>query len=181
MGRLSASTLVLAIGALAALGLSACGGSGGADLLPGATASQITANLDQVQQLVAEGECIGAANSAAEVSAQVDALGGVDKKLKQALREGADRLSEVVATCEEKEEEPTEAIETAETPEPEEKNKKPAKNKPEKETKEPPEEEAPTQNNGEGKGAEGGNGQEPPVETGPPSGGVGPGSPAGEE
>ena len=83
------------------MALAACGSGGDADLLPGNTAQEISENLDSVQQLVDEGECIGAEDAAAEVSAQVDALGGVDKKLKQALQEGAARLNEVVAGCEE--------------------------------------------------------------------------------
>ena len=58
-------------------------------LLPGATAKEITENLDTVKQLASEGECIGAADAAEEVSAQVEALDGVDPKLKQALERGA--------------------------------------------------------------------------------------------
>lgn len=139
VGRLRALPLALALVAVAALGLSACGG-GDADLLPGDTAKEITSNLDQVRELVSEGECVGAADAAQEVSAQVAALGGVDKKLKQALREGATRLNEVVANCEEAPEEETEpAVETAIEPEAEEEDEK---EKPEKQKQPKPEEEA---------------------------------------
>ena len=193
MGRLRASLLALALGLAAAVALSACGSGDSAKLLPGATASQITSNLDQVQELVGEGECIGAQNAAAAVSEQVEELNGVDTKLKQALSEGANRLNEVVSSCEEEagpseaeeEAEEQEALEATENEEAE-KTEKPAKeknkpeNKPEKEAKEPKEE------------------KEPPVEHEPPAqeeedeappaepdggagaGGVGPGAPAGE-
>jgi outer membrane biosynthesis protein TonB len=170
MGRLSAALLALLLAAVAALGLAACGGSD-ADLLPGDTASEITSNLDQVRNLVAEEECEGAADAAQEVSAQVDALGGVDEKLKQALQKGATRLNEVVAECEEAPEEETEpAVETAVEPEDEEEEKK---EKPEKDEKEKPEkdgeeeaEEAetptpPSQAEGKAKGQE-------PEQTSPP-------------
>lgn len=177
--------LALALGAVAAMALVSCGGGGDADLLPGETASEINSNLDQVEQLVSEGDCVGAEDATAEVSAQVEALTGVDSRLKQALSEGAARLSEVVAGCEEvTSEETTEAIETAEEPETEKKNEKPEKSKPDKKAEEPVETENPSlppQANGEGKGPEEGNSEGPPAETGPPSGGVGPSAPAGEE
>jgi septal ring-binding cell division protein DamX len=190
MGRLRASLLALALGLAAAVALSACGSGGNAKLLPGATASQITSNLDQVQELVGEGECIGAQNAAAAVSEQVEELNGVDAKLKQALSEGANRLNEVVSSCEEEtgpseaeeqaeEQEGLEAAEEEET----EKTKKPAKekNEPEKEAKEPKEEKEPPVK------------PEPPVQEeqseAPPAepgggagaGGVGPGAPVGED
>src|SRR5260221_14294421 len=100
MGRLSRSPLALALGAVAALGLVACGSGGGTDLLPGRTASEINSNLDQVQALGSEGDCIGAENAAQAVNAQADALGAVDKKPKQAPREGTTRPTQAVAACE---------------------------------------------------------------------------------
>ena len=188
MGRPSAPLLVLAAAVLAAVALSACGDSG-ADLLPGKTASEIEANLDEVARLAGEGECVGAADAAQEVSAEVDALGNVDAKLKQALGEGASRLNEVVAGCEEEpaeqEElepvEPEEEAETAEKPKQgkgAEKKAKPEKEEPDEEAKEP-EEEATPPSTGKAKGAEKGQGPEgtgPPGVTEPPSGGVGPGT-----
>jgi hypothetical protein len=100
MRQPAAFALVLALGAVAAVGLASCGGED-AKLLPGTTAQEITENLDTVQQLAAEGECVGAADAAQEVSNEVEALGGIDPKLKQALQRGAAQLSEVVTTCEE--------------------------------------------------------------------------------
>jgi outer membrane biosynthesis protein TonB len=184
MGRLSAPLLALALAAVAALGLVACGSSDSADLLPGDTASEITSNLDQVEQLAGEGDCIGAADAAQAVSAQVEALGGVDKKLKLALQEGATRLNEVVAGCEEApvEEEELPAIEPAEELEEVEEKEKPEKQeKPKKEAEEPEETETeptlPPQAEGKAKGQEKGE-AEAPVESGggTPSGGVGPGA-----
>jgi hypothetical protein len=193
MPRLPASLLALGL-AVAALGLVACGGED-AKLLPGETAREITANLETVKQLTDEGDCLGAESAAAQVSEQVEELGGVDRKLKQALQEGAARLNEVIADCEET---ATEAISPAEIPAEDEAEEKPSKaDKREekeraKEEKEPPpateETEGaphlPPQAKGEGKGLENGNvppeagGEEGPAEA--PSGGVGPGSPAGE-
>ena len=109
MARLSASLLAFLAVAGAALGLSACGGGSDAKLLPGTTANQINANLDQVRSYVSEGECLSAEDAVATVMDEVDGLGGVDAKLKAALKEGATRLSEVVAACEEEGEEDEEA------------------------------------------------------------------------
>jgi outer membrane biosynthesis protein TonB len=188
MGRLSASLLALALSAVAALGLVACGSGDSADLLPGSTASEITANLDRVEQLANEEDCSGAAEAAESVSVQIEELGGVDGELKQALREGAARLNEVVAGCEETTvEETTPAIAPAEEPEEIEKPEKAVKpEKPKKEAEEAPEETTPAlppQAEGEAKGHEKQEEEAPPVESdgGTPSGGVGPGEPAGGE
>jgi TolA-binding protein len=191
VARLSATFLALVLGASAALGLVACG-EGGADLLPGSTASEINANLDKVRELVDEQECVGAEAAAQEVSSEVDALGGVDEQLKQALHEGATRLNEVVASCEEAtvEEETEPAIEPAEELEEVEKEKpdKPAKAKKEAEGEAEETETTPTlppQAEGKAKGHETPEEEVPPVETGSgggtPAGGVGPGEAAGGE
>lgn len=189
MARLSAFLVALALAATAASGLVACGGGKDAELLSGGTASEINANLDQVEQLVSEGDCVGAADAAQAVSSQVEALEGVDARLKQALGEGAARLNEVVAGCEEEaaEEETVPSIEEAE--EPEEEEKKPAKpEKPKAEEEEEPEETStaptlPPEAEGKAKGHEKQEEEVPPVEPGggTPSGGVGPGTPAGSE
>jgi outer membrane biosynthesis protein TonB len=190
MARLSASLLVLALLALAALGLSACGDSGGADLLPGSTASEITSNLDQVKELATAGDCVGAEDAAQAVSSQIEELGGVDKKLKQTLREGATRLNEVVAGCEEVEtEETVPAVEPAEELEEEPKEKSEKAAKPDKAEKEEEAAEktettpvSPPQGEGEAKGGEKSEEEVPPAETGGTSaGGIGPGAPAGSE
>jgi outer membrane biosynthesis protein TonB len=186
MGRLSASLLALSLGAVAALGLAACGSGGKADLLPGTTASEITSNLDQVESLATAGDCVGAEDAAQAVSAQIEALGGVDKKLKLALQEGAARLNEVVAGCVEapEEEATSPAIDEAEeSPEAPEKKQKPEK--PKKEVEEAPAETtpaSPTKSEGEAKTPEESEAEVPPAESGgTPSGGVGPGEPAGSE
>jgi flagellar biosynthesis GTPase FlhF len=105
--QLAISTLALALGAAAALGLVSCGGGEDAKLLPGNTAAEITENLDRVKQYAEEGECVGAEDAVAEVNAQVEGLTGVDPKLVEALERGSTRLSEVVASCQEEE---TEAV-----------------------------------------------------------------------
>lgn len=182
------TAFMLAMTALAALAtsLSACGSSD--DLVPVTTAKQINANLDEVQTLVGEGDCEGASEVANSVTDQVAELSGVAKQLKEALDEGAARLSEVVAACEEEpaeteeeaalreaEESEREAEEEAEDAQQEKAEKgKPEKEKPEKETgppAEPPE--PPGQEKKEEKEAV------PPAEEseGPGnSGGVGPGA-----
>jgi hypothetical protein len=197
VGRLRAPLLALVLGAVAALGLVACGSGGSADLLPGATASEITENLDTVKELSAEGECIGAENAAQEISTQIDALGGVDKQLKQVLREGAERLTQVVEECVEPVEEEVEpAIEAEEEVEPPGKSEKPEKEgeaKAKQEAEEPPAEgegnpNLPPQAKGKAKGKDGepGPSEAPPAETegggtGAPSGGIGAGEPAAGE
>lgn len=101
MGRLSALVLALVLGGAGAVALVSCGGGSDAKLLPGSTASQIESNLDQVQQLVAARDCVGAEDAVAAVTAEVEELSDVAAKLKAALQEGAAKLSEVVSRCEE--------------------------------------------------------------------------------
>lgn len=189
MHRASITSLFLAAGLSIVLGLTACGGED-AKLLPGETAREITANLDTVQQLAGEGDCLGAESAAQQVGEQIEALEGVDAKLKRALEQGAVRLQEVIVSCEESS---SEAIAPAEIPtELEEEDEKPREDKEKKpkpqEEEEGSEEEGsslPPQAKGEGKGLEEGKGQ-PPAEEAPEestpessSGGVGPGAPAG--
>jgi len=183
MGRLTALFLAFALGIAGAVGLVSCGGGKSADLLPGTTADQIESNLDQVDELAAEEDCVGAEDAVAAVTAEVEELEGVDLKLKAALQEGAAKLSEVVSRCAEEttSEETEPALETNVEPEVED-EKKPKKEKPEKEEKEPAEKEEPAEEGPElppqanGKGEEKGGG-EPPAESEeetPSSGGVGP-------
>jgi hypothetical protein len=180
--------LSLALTAAAAVALAACG-SENAKLLPGQTAREITVNLDTVKQLAGEGDCVGAESAAEQVGEQIEALEGVDHKLKRALEEGAARLEEVVGGCEESSSEaiapavvPSEPEEGEEekAPKGKEKEEGEAKGK-EEEVKEPP---PPPQPKGEAKGPENGSGppatEEAPEESSEgPSGGVGPGAPAG--
>ncbi len=190
----AAFALALALGALAAIALVSCGGGEDAKLLPGNTAQEISENLDSVKQFVGEGECVGAENAAQEVSAQVENLGGVDEKLKQALQRGAEKLNEVVVACEEAE---TEAVApAAEAPSTEEEDELPpglekkAEKEQEKEEK-ALEKEAEKQEKEEEKEAppatpttptETTPAEPPPSEGGGTgaSGGVGPGAPVGE-
>jgi hypothetical protein len=137
--QLVISTLALALGAAAALGLASCGGGEDAKLLPGNTAAEITENLDQVKQYAEEGECVGAEDAVSEVNTQVEGLSGVDPKLVEALERGATRLSEVVATCQEEdtevvppEDEVTTTEETEETPPGQEKKEEKEREKEEK-------------------------------------------------
>jgi hypothetical protein len=192
MGRPSQSLPALALAILVALAVSSCGGEN-AQLLPGETARDITANLDTVRKLADEGDCLGAESAALQVSEQVEALGGIDTKLKRALEQGAARLNEVVASCEEGEAEEgatTAAPTEAEGAEEEKAAKKEAKER-EKEEREREKEERggegageptptlPPQAKGEAKGKEGGNAPGGGEEGGgeDSSGGVGPGTP----
>jgi hypothetical protein len=197
MRRAPAPLLALGLGVAVALALVSCGGED-AQLLPGETAREITANLDAVQQLADEGDCAGAEAAAQQVSEQVEGLSGVDPKLKRALEAGAARLSEAIAGCEEEveavapdltapETEPPPAEAEQEAKEREKEEKEAAKER-EKEEKEAEKEEAkqeeepslPPQAEGEGKGLEEGGGPPPSEEAQgeAPAGGVAAGSPA---
>lgn len=140
--RLATMRLLTAslLAAFLAAWLSSCGGKD-AQLLPGETAREITANLDTVRSLADEGDCEGAQAATEQVGLQIEAL-NVDAELKQALNEGATRLDEVVATCvPEISEETVEALpEPAEEPG---KEKKEKKAKDEEKGAEPDEEQAP--------------------------------------
>jgi membrane protein involved in colicin uptake len=103
IGRVRAAALILAALAVGLL-LSACGGGGNGELLPGTTADQITSNLDQVRESYESGDCEKAENAVAQVSTEVDDLNKVDVELKKALKNGALKLSEVVNSCGEAEE-----------------------------------------------------------------------------
>ncbi len=189
MGRLARTSIAAALAALAVAALSSCGEED-AKLLPGETAREITANLDSVQQLADEGDCLGAESAAMQVSEQIEALSGVDQKLKQALRDGANRLNEVVDECEgeseeavapaeipteeENEEEPDRAAAKKEEKEEEKAEKKQEKEE-RKEEKAPPPAAAPP--SGEQGPPETPPGQTPPAQEEAPSGGVEPASP----
>lgn len=195
MPRSPRALLLLALtGAVALLPLG-CGGED-AKLLPGETAREITANLDTVQQLSGEGDCLGAESAAQQVDEQIEALRGVDPKLKRALEDGAQRLEEVISECDEEaetlappttEEETTPAESEKEAKEREKEEEKAEKDAQKEEERRQKEEETaeegnpslPPQAKGEGKGLEEGKG--PPVEESgetpsEDSGGVSPGS-----
>jgi hypothetical protein len=184
MGRLSAFLIALALSVALAVGVSACGSSGD-DLLPGTTASEINSNLDEVQALVGEGDCSGASEAANTVTDQVAELNGVAKELKEALDEGAARLNEVVAACQEV---PSEAEEEAtalgaeeaerEADEEAAREEKPDKEKPGKEKAEKEPEPAAEETEPPGQEKKEEKEEAPPVEpeTGGNSGGLGPGA-----
>ena len=196
MPRVAAAPLALALGLAAALTLAACGGGSDAKLLAGNTAQEIRENLDSVQRLVDEGECVGAEDAALSVSSQVEAVEGVDPKLKQLLQEGAARLNEVVDQCEEPEatveetvppptESPEEKAKAEEESEKEQKEVEKEQEKTEKEAEkeqqevEKEQEKAEKEAEKEQKEAEKEQEHEE-AEAGEPSGGVGPGSTPGE-
>ncbi len=134
--------LALALGLATAFALVSCGGED-AKLLPGTTAQEITDNLDTVKRLASEGECVGAADAAQEVGAQVEALEDVDPKLKRALQAGVTRLDEVVTTCEETTAEttaPSTETTTTERSQPPGQQKKAEREQRESEAREPEEE-----------------------------------------
>jgi hypothetical protein len=186
--------LALALIVAAALVPLGCDGED-AKLLPGETAREITANLDAVQQLSDEGDCLGAESAAQQVDEQIEALRGVDPKLKRALEDGAQRLEEVISECDETEALVPTTTEAETTPAGSEKEAKEREKEEEKAEKEAQKEEEqrrkeeeaapegnpslPPQAKGEGKGPEEGKG--PPVEESgetpsEDSGGVSPGS-----
>jgi hypothetical protein len=97
--RLIASILSLTLGLGAAFALVSCGSSD-KGLLPGDTADEIEKNLDLVQSQAAAGDCADAQTSADAVAQQVDDLGTeVNRRLRQALSDGAAHVQDVVATC----------------------------------------------------------------------------------
>lgn len=193
MGRVSALLLALVLSGAGAVVLVSCGGGSDAKLLPGTTAEQIESNLDQVKQLAAEEDCIGAEDAVAEVAAEVEEL-NVAAKLQTALQEGTARLSEVVGRCEEEateeETEPSrerdveaeeleqEELEADEKAAKAEEKAEKLKEKEEEKAETPAEEDLPPQSEGKGKGHEEAPSPtptpapEPPAEA--PSGGLGP-------
>jgi hypothetical protein len=95
--RFALPMVALAAGVAVAVGLVSCGSDKG--LLPGDNAQQIIDNLNQVEQDAANGDCDAAAEHAAEVRTQIEALGNdVNAQLRQRLSEGADRLENVIST-----------------------------------------------------------------------------------
>jgi hypothetical protein len=194
--RLSALMLALLFGAASAVALASCGGGSDAKLLPGTTAEQIESNLEEVRQLAASQDCVGAEDAVAAVRTEVEELNEVAPKLKAALQEGTERLGEVVARCdEEATEEETEPstepeVEAEELEQEELKAEEKAEKAQEKvekqeqkeeEKAEGPEEEGKLPPQSEGKGKAKGHEEAPPPPAPEPapeeaeSGGVGPG------
>lgn len=121
MRRVLATLMALLISGLLILGLTACS-SDDPGLLPGDDAQQILSNLDRVEALATDGECTLALEAIETISRQIESLpGSVDSKLKQNLRRGVTRLSQVTTeSCGVTEEDGPETDTTTETvPEPE--------------------------------------------------------------
>jgi outer membrane biosynthesis protein TonB len=94
-------TLSFALAALlgAANALAACGDGGNEDGRPlsSATASQLQATLDEIEQTAANGDCEGAGDQAARLAQQVSSLpAGVNADLRDALTSGANRLQSLL-------------------------------------------------------------------------------------
>jgi hypothetical protein len=92
--------LTSAIALAAALVLAAgCGNdSGHGKLLSRATAADLRATLDQVQQDVANGDCGAASSASAQLQQDVNSVRGLDSSLRGALRASATRLQSLVET-----------------------------------------------------------------------------------
>lgn len=176
MRQLTAFALAIA----AAAALASCGEGEDARLLPGNDAREITANLDAVEQLASEGECGGAEEAAAQVSAQVDSLEGVDAELQRALERGAARLNEVLASCEEEElEEAEPAPETDDSDNEDEQKEREREEKEREREEEKAEKEAEREAEREEREEERESSPPPAEEAEPPedpSGGIGPGA-----
>jgi hypothetical protein len=129
--RFVTPVLALTLGLAAAFWVASCGGSNDQGLLPGDTASDIVANLNQVDDLASSGDCSGAVSAAAEVQSQVDNLGPqVDPELKQRLVEGAAQLTRVAAECAVETEATSDTTPTESTPETDTQNTETTKSTP---------------------------------------------------
>ena len=182
MRRAVKHLIVPGLAALVVVAVAGCGEED-AELLPGGTASEINANLDAVKQLSDEGDCVGAESAAQQVSEQVEALGGIDPKLKRALENGARKLNEVVDECEEAEPEPVETSPTEEeAPEADEDEERKQEDRERKEQKEQEKEQRESERDErerEGEQGPGSEGEGPPEEK-PGKGGGPPPAPPGQ-
>jgi hypothetical protein len=96
-GRRRSTLCAAAALALVAFLVSSCGKDSNADL-SGGRASDLRASLDDVENRVAQGDCTGAAQQAADFKRQVSALPSrVDKDLRDALEGSATRLESLVS------------------------------------------------------------------------------------
>jgi hypothetical protein len=101
--KLTPPITALVLGVVCAVLIASCGGSGGKDLIPGATASQLDEALDQIEQLADDGQCSDAASSAEQVATQLETQqSDINPELKQALVDGFQRVQVLAsdpATC----------------------------------------------------------------------------------
>jgi hypothetical protein len=100
--------LTLLLAAIASIGFATGCGEDRSNLVPGDTARQIDADLEQVKQLVRDGNCFEALATAEEVREVVESLGSeVDPTLRLNLLDGVTRLQiKVQDNCEEADSEP---------------------------------------------------------------------------
>jgi hypothetical protein len=136
--RRTIAPALAAVLSVAAAALAACSDGDDRDkLLSQASAVQLRASLDAVEENVDAGNCQGAANQAATLRQQVDALPNrISRKLRRVLADGADRLETLISTdCEPAGATGTTAPPTEEVPEEEkpDKGKGKAKGKDKKE------------------------------------------------
>jgi hypothetical protein len=132
--------------ALVAASIAGCGGGSSGGRLSRASASDLRATLDQVQQDVSERNCTGATEQVAVLEQQIDDLRRVDKSLRSALRGSARRLSTLVENQCQTTTVPTQTQTTPPPPpaEPPGQQKKDKKAKPGKGPKAPPTDTTPT-------------------------------------
>jgi outer membrane biosynthesis protein TonB len=187
--RLTASLLILLLGAAAGVGLVACGDEeSDAKLLPAKNAEEIDRNLAELEELLEMCELAGAEDAARDVETEVAKVEDrIDPELRENLLEGVERLREEIdaedcdeepaeTTDEEPVEVPTEEPTTSETTEEE-----PETTEETTTTEEPPpaeetEEQPPPSPPAEEPNDDSGGGPAPGVP--PSSGGVGPGQSA---
>lgn len=120
MRKLAKPILLLAILATSAGLLSACGEEDRSNLVPGDSAAEIESNIEVVESLVEDGQCLEALEEADAVQQQVESLPRtVDADLRRTLLDGAVTLIQLVRdNCEESGIDPDEEVDVIE-PEPE--------------------------------------------------------------
>lgn len=90
--------VLVAVLALAALALGACGDGNGGSKLSSARAERLRSTLDSVEERINAGDCTGAAEQAQTLEQQASDLPRrIDSDLQNALVEGAAHLQELVA------------------------------------------------------------------------------------
>jgi hypothetical protein len=95
--RFALPIVALAAGVAVAVGLVSCGSRDEKGLLPGENAREIVANLNQVQEDAANGDCTSAAGEVAAIQDQIDRLpDSVDPELRARLEDGAQQLADLV-------------------------------------------------------------------------------------
>jgi hypothetical protein len=95
--RFALPIVALAAGVAVAVGLVSCGSRDEKGLLPGDNAREIVANLNQVQEDAANGDCTAAAGEVAAIQDDIARLpDSVDSELRARLEGGARQLADLV-------------------------------------------------------------------------------------